>query len=110
MESIEAADCAAAFAKELLRAGNMLYGLASNLVERLPGDAYPDEAPETVVIEMITGTIRTSLEGVDQRELQRASELISGACDRVLEHLQLALELSRRMHGRADGGGGRTYG
>jgi hypothetical protein len=110
MGSTESPDYAAHFTEELLRAGNMLFGLAADIVEATPPDAYPGEEPGAVVIDMIVGTIRTFLDGVDERELQRASDLISGACDRVMEHLELALERSRRMEGEAGGTGGRTYG
>ena len=110
MDSTEGQDLAAAFTEELLRAGNMLHGLAADLVEAMPPEAYPDEAPGAVVIEMMVGTIRTFLDGVDQSEVRRASELMSEACDRVLEHLRLTLAMSRRMHGQAGGSGGRAYG
>jgi hypothetical protein len=103
MEPIDAGDTAATFTEALLRAGYMLSELAADLADAIPADAYPGEAPGAVVIEMIAGTINTYLDGVDQHEVQRASELMSGACDRVLEHLQLALALSERMHGEAGG-------
>ena len=109
MESTEA-DHATAFTEALLSAGSMLCGLAADLAEAIPPQAYPGEAPGAVVIDMIIGTIRTFLDGVDQREVRRASDLIAGACDRVLEHLQLALELSERMHGRTGGAARRGYG
>jgi hypothetical protein len=108
--STESLDHVGAFTQELLRSGCMLSGLAADLVEALPPDAYPGEEPANVVIEMVVGTIRTALGGVDERELERATDLIAAACDRVLEHLQLALELSRRMHGEAGGEAGRVYG
>lgn len=110
MESIEAADHAAHFTKALLSAGYMLSGLAADLAEAIPPEAYPGEAPGAVVIDMIVGTIRTFLDGIDQQEVERASDLVAGACDRVREHLQLALELSQGMHGEGGGAEGRTFG
>ncbi len=80
----------------------MLFDLAADLTEALPADAYPGEEPAAVVIEMVTGTIRTVLAAADERDVERATELIAEARERVLEHLQLALELSRRIHGDAD--------
>ena len=110
MGSTESEDHAAEFTKELLRAGDILYGLATDLVEAVPQDAYPGEAPAEVVVEMMVGTIRTFLDGVDPGEVRRASDLMSGACDRLLEHLKLALELSRRVHRRGGGVRGPAYG
>src|SRR5205807_880462 len=110
MESTEVADHAAAFTEALLGAGHMLCGLAADLAEAIPPEAYPGEAPGAVVIDMIVGTIRTFLDSVDQHDVQRASDLMSGACDRVLEHLRLALELSNRMQGGAGGAEGRIFG
>jgi hypothetical protein len=96
------------FVLELLSTGLMLSGLVSDLSAALPADAYPSEEPRTVVIEMLCGTMCTALTSADWREVQRATELIALAGARTLEHLQLALDLSRRIH--ADDGPGRTYG
>jgi DNA-binding MurR/RpiR family transcriptional regulator len=96
------------FAFELLRIGNMLAGLAADLVEELPDEAYPGEEPAAVVMEMITGSIRTALVEVDQSDVQRAVEIMREAADRVIEHLRLALALGRRMEGGA--GTRREYG
>jgi hypothetical protein len=62
-----------------------------------------------VVVEMLTGTISTALEGADEAEVVRATELIAAARERVYEHLRLALELSKSGHrppGRTPGGHG----
>jgi hypothetical protein len=108
MESIESTDHVAAFTRELLCAGDMLFSVMADLVELLPPDSYPGEEPAEVVLDMAIGTIRTALESADRQTVEDATELISAACDRVLEHLELALELSRRMHGEADGKSGRA--
>jgi hypothetical protein len=102
MGSANTQDAIAGFTLELLRTGNILAGLAADLIEGLPAEAYPGEEPAEVVMEMITGTIRTALVEADQNDLQRAVELMREAVDRVIEHLRLALELRRRMQG-ADG-------
>lgn len=102
MGSANKQDAIDGFALELLRTGNMLTGLAADLVESLPADAYPGEEPAAVVMEMITGSIRTALIEVDQRDVQRGVELMREAADRVIEHLRLALALRRRMGGADD--------
>ncbi|MEA2211128.1 MAG: hypothetical protein QOF83_1076 [Solirubrobacteraceae bacterium] len=97
------------FVFELINTGSMLGGLLTDLTEALPADAYPGEEPRAVVIDMLCGTISTALASVDQRDVRRATELIDLAGERTLEHLGLALDLSRRMH-EGDNGPGRMYG
>jgi hypothetical protein len=96
------------FALELLRTSWMLCGLVDNLVDALPEDAYPGEDRGSVVIEMLFGSIASGLEDVEATDLARAAELIERAGARVIEHLEVARGLSRRMHG--DGRSGRNYG
>jgi hypothetical protein len=107
---IESSDPAAAFALQLLRAAVMLTGLAGDLIDAIPPDAYPGEEPGAVFVGMLSGTIVTAVGDADVGDVRRATELIATACERVVEHLRLALELSHRMH--ADGGDapGRAYG
>ena len=97
------------FVHKLLGTGMMLSELASDLIDALPDDAYPGEEHGAVVLEMLCGTIATALESVDPRDVRCATQLIDLAGERTLEHLRLASEMSRRMHG-GDGGVGRTYG
>jgi hypothetical protein len=107
---IESTDAASAFTLELLRAAVMLTGLADELVDAIPPDAYPGEEPGAVFVEMLSGTIATAIGDADPYAVRRATELIAAACERVVEHLRLAVELSRRMHGEAEGGAERAYG
>jgi hypothetical protein len=96
-----------AFTLELLRAGYALTGLAGDLAEAMPDDAYPGESSGEVVLQMISGTIRTFLAEADEHDVSRATELVDGAVKRVIEQLQLAVALRRRMDG--EGQGGRLY-
>lgn len=105
---MEASEEARTFTLELLRSAVMLTGLADDLIDAAPAEAYPDEEPGAVFVEALSGTIISAVAGVDPRELRLATEIIVSARARVLEHLRLALELSRRMHG--DEGSGRVYG
>lgn len=106
----EASDHVSAFTLELLRAAVMFCGLAEDLVDAIPPDAYPGEEPGAVFVEMVRGTIATALDDADPRDVRRATELIVAACERVVEHLRLAVELSRRIDGEADRGPGHAYG
>jgi hypothetical protein len=86
------------FVLKVLRTGSWLSELVSDLTAALPVDCYPGEEPGAVVLEMLCETIGSALLPADPRELQRATELIDMAAARALEHLQLARELSRRIH------------
>jgi hypothetical protein len=103
MHSSHPQDPVDGFTLELLRSGATLADLAGELIELMPPDAHPGEDSSEVVLGMISGTIRSFLSESDAAEVERATELIAGALDRVLEHLQLALELRRRMEGDAGG-------
>jgi hypothetical protein len=102
MSPIGPQDSIGEFTLELIRTGSMLFGVAADLADELPADSYPGEEPGAVVIEMMTGTIRTALSEIDEQMLEEATDLMVLARERVLEHLQLALELSRR-HERGTG-------
>jgi hypothetical protein len=92
------------FALVVLRTSWMI----CDLVEALREDAFPGENKGSVVIEMLYGSMATALDAVDSQEIARAADLIEQTTDRVIEHLQLAHQLSRRMNG--DDGVSRNYG
>jgi hypothetical protein len=96
MRPIGPQDSIGEFTLELLRTGSILFGVAADLAEDLPADSYPGEEPGAVVVEMMTGTIRTALSEIDEHMLDEATDLMVLARERVVEHLQLALDLSRR--------------
>ena len=110
MPSDQPDDHIAEFTLELLRTGSWLFETAADLVEGLKPDAYPGERPEAVVMEMITGTIRTALDDADPSDVMRCTALFVEARERVLEHLRRALELAERMHGEAGKWPRRMYG
>lgn len=86
------------FVVSLLRTGFLLTDLAADLTESLPPEAFPEEDPGIVVIEMLAGSIRSVLETADPELVADSAGLIELAVDRIEEHLHLALELSKRMH------------
>ena len=97
------------FVLELLRTGSMLSQVVLDLAAELPVDASSGEKPAAVVFEMLCGTIASAMDSVATRKARRATELIELARARALEHLQLACDLSARIHD-GDGGGGCAYG
>ncbi|MHB8693818.1 MAG: hypothetical protein ACYDHH_21480 [Solirubrobacteraceae bacterium] len=106
MEPTISSDHIDAFVIELLRTGMSLSNTAASLIEDLPPDAYPGEDLGDVVLGMMVGTIRTALEAFEPRVVEQATALIELAAERVIEHLRLALALSKHM----DGPNGRRYG
>lgn len=88
------------FILELLRTGYMLVNLESEITAP---SANGKGVSDQTAVEMITGTIRTYLAEVDEDDVRRATELIAGAAERVIEHLQLALALRKRMDGLGKG-------
>jgi hypothetical protein len=88
-------DAERGFVEEVLRTGLMLSNLIAELLEDMPHDAFPDEDPAEVLVEMLTGSVRPALEAVGERTLEEATALLGAMCDRTLSDLRTALELSR---------------
>jgi hypothetical protein len=98
------------FTRELLGTALWLFDLSADMAESISEDDYPGEEPGAVVVEMVVGSIRTALADTAPERLLDAIELIESARERVLEHLELALALGKRMRGENNGGPGRGYG
>lgn len=99
MEPIHTENHVEQFVLELLRTGAMICQLVENLVEALPDDAYPGEDKGSVVVEMIRGSIGMALAPLDEADVLRCTVVMQLASDGLIEHLKLACELSRRIHG-----------
>jgi hypothetical protein len=97
-------DHVVAFTEELLRTGLMLIDVMSGMIEGLPAEDCPGEEPAAVVLEMVTGTINTAIAATDEADVMRATRLLVAARERVVEHLRLALELSRELGVPRDSG------
>jgi hypothetical protein len=82
------------FVEEVLRTGLMLSNLIAELLDGMPDDAFPDEDPAEVLVEMLTGSVRPALEAAGERTLEEATALLGAMCDRTLSDLRAALELS----------------
>jgi len=94
MERITRSEQVERFVVVLLRTGLMLSDLAGDLLDALPDDSYPGEENSEVVLEMIRGTIATSLQSATLSELARATELMERAFDRTIEHLEQARDIA----------------
>jgi hypothetical protein len=90
--SADPEDYVSTFVEELLRTGIMLSGLLADLLEDLPEDAFPGEAPEHVLLEMVTGTIRPAADVAGEIPVRSAAALIASSRARVLGDLRRAVE------------------
>jgi hypothetical protein len=93
------------FVVSLLSAGATLQDLAANLVDALSPDAFEGEDHDVVVIQMLAGTIRSAIENDPPHVAECAISMIERAVDRVIEHLEMALALRRRMESGIRGQG-----
>jgi hypothetical protein len=85
-------DAARDFVEELLRTGLLLSTLIGDLLEEMPGDAFPGENPADVLVQMLTGSVRPALEAAGDRTLEEATALLGAMSDRALCDLQAALD------------------
>jgi hypothetical protein len=81
--------------EEVLRVGLALLDLLSDLVEKLPEDAFPGEDPAEVVIQMVTGTLAPVADSAGAAAVREATALTGAILDRVLIDLREAARLAR---------------
>ncbi len=84
-----------AFVEELLRTSVMLCGLFDELYETVPPDAFGDEAPGDVLLEMFAGSMHPVAAAAGAATLREATALVGGVGDRVLDDLRAAATLAR---------------
>lgn len=85
------------YVEEVVRAGLMLSELLADLIEGVPEDAYPGEAPGAVVFGMLVGTIRPTAEAAGEQTVREATALLAASCERTLADLRRAAKLARRL-------------
>jgi hypothetical protein len=99
-------DCAQEFVEQVLRTGLMLTGVAADLIEALPDEAYPGEDSANVIIEMLVGTIRPAVEAAGEQLVRSCIALLAASGERALADLRLAAELAGEREGSETHGGG----
>jgi hypothetical protein len=81
----------------LLRCGITLQDVLGDLIEQPAiADAYPDEDPAKVVVEMAAGSAELRLRHVPADDLDRAVERMEMAMDALLADLRAAAEIAAR--------------
>ena len=89
------------FVQEVLSTGVVWSDVLSGLIGAAEGEPWPGEDPAAVLVEMSAGSARVGLRGVPAKEIERATELIIRARERMVEDLRMAAELARRREGGA---------
>jgi hypothetical protein len=97
-------DPAQLFVEEVLRTGLMLSGLACDLIEATPENAFPGEDAAEVLVEMMVGTFRPAAEAAGAPAVEEATALLGALADRTLADLKAAAELARESSDHAGGG------
>jgi hypothetical protein len=91
----DAADPVRLLVEEILRTGLMLTGLAADLIEATPDDAFPGEDAAEVILEMLIGTMRPAAEAAGIDTITAATALLGALSDRTLADLKEAARRAR---------------
>ncbi len=94
------------FVEQVLRTGLMLTGVAADLIEALPDDAYPGEENANVIIEMLVGTIRPAVEAAGEPLVRNCTALLAASGERALADLRSAARLAGEREVSETHGGG----
>jgi hypothetical protein len=89
-------DLSRAFVEELLRTSFALQGVVASLLEQLPEDAFPGEDNGEVLLEMVAGTCRPTIEAAGAPVVRGTLALIGAVVDSVVHDLREAAARSRR--------------
>lgn len=89
------ADVGQALIEELLRTALWLFDIATSLLDDLPEDAFPGEDPATVMVQMLTGSCRPTIDAVGEAGCQSAIELVGAIRANVRDDLRAAIQLAR---------------
>ncbi len=91
----DSADPVRLLVEEILRTGLMLTGLAADLIEATPEDAFPGEDAAEVILEMLIGTVRPAAKAAGDDTITAATALLGAVSDRTLADLKEAARRAR---------------
>jgi len=81
--------------EELLRTALWLFDVTSSLLDELPEDAFPDEDPAVVMVEMLAGSCRPAIEAAGEEGCRTAIELAAAIRENIRNDLRAAARLGR---------------
>jgi hypothetical protein len=80
--------------EEVLRTAMALEDVVVSLLEDLPANAFPDEDPGLVLLEMIVGSVHPAAVAAGRRDTRTATALVAAIRERVLADLHAAAVLA----------------
>lgn len=83
----------------ILRTGLMLGHVFGDLLENLPADAFEDEDPGDVLLDMFAGTIAPVAGAAGRQAVRQATALLGAVADRTISDLQAAAQLAAEGEG-----------
>ncbi|HWI94571.1 MAG TPA: hypothetical protein VNS60_00730, partial [Solirubrobacterales bacterium] len=84
----EAGDVGRSLIEEMLRTALWLFDISTSLLEDLPDDAFPGEDSAQVMVEMLTGSCRPSIDAAGVDGCQVATELMVSIRENVLSDMR----------------------
>jgi hypothetical protein len=91
-----AGDVGRCLIEETLRTALWLLDTSASLLDDLPDDAFPGEDAGEVMVEMLTGSCRPSIDGAGEVGCRVAIELMISIRENVLNDMRVAVELARK--------------
>jgi hypothetical protein len=79
---------AQALIEELLRTALWLFDVTSSLLDELPEDAFPNEDPAVVMVEMLAGSCRPAIEAAGEAGCRTAIGLAIAIRENIRNDLQ----------------------
>jgi len=89
------ADVAQALIHELLRTALWLFDITTSLLDDLPDNAFPGEDAGNVLLEMLAGSCRPSIDAVGEEGARAAIELAVAIRESVRDDLRAAAQLGK---------------
>ena len=91
-----AVDVGRSLIEETLRTALWLLDTSASLLDDLPDDAFPGEDAGEVMVEMLTGSCRSSIDAAGEPGCRVAIELMISIRENVLNDMRAAVELARK--------------
>jgi hypothetical protein len=92
----EAGDVGRSLIEEMLRTALWLFDISTSLLDDLPDDAFPGEDAGAVMVEMLAGSCRPSIDVAGVDGCRVAIELMASIRENVLNDMRAAVELARK--------------
>ena len=82
------------FVEEALRTGFALIDVVGAILDELPDDAFPGEAPADAVLEMLVSSLQPVTEAAGPNTVRQATALLGATRDRTFSELRAAAAIA----------------